>query len=286
MNDREAWLAERKFGIGGSDAAVIMGMSPWKSALQLWGEKTGVIEEKDLSDNESVYWGNVLEEVVANEFQNRHPELLVDVVGVSVVSEEHPFMRGNLDRVVYEVDGSAAVLEIKTVGSYGAKQWENETVPDYYLCQVQHYMAVTGYDKAYIAALIGGQKYVERLVLRDDAFISLLIEQERLFWETVQNNTPPDADGSDDAASAIKALYPASTEGKYVELPDEIDKLIAQKKSYEAVTDEYEAMVRTIDNKIRQAIGDAETGKTEKHIITYKSAKNGTRTLRIKEIKE
>ncbi|NLH44914.1 MAG: endonuclease, partial [Acholeplasmataceae bacterium] len=71
MQDKEAWLKARNSGIGGSDAGIIVGLNKWKSPFQLWLEKTGQVEAESLSDNEFVYWGNVLEQVVADEFTVR-----------------------------------------------------------------------------------------------------------------------------------------------------------------------------------------------------------------------
>ena len=68
MKDKENWLAMRKAGIGGSDAAAVIGLSRWKSPFQVWLEKTGQTEPDDLSNNEYVYWGTVLEQAVADRF--------------------------------------------------------------------------------------------------------------------------------------------------------------------------------------------------------------------------
>ena len=68
MEDRDIWMKLRNSGIGGSDAGVIAGLNRWKSPYQLWLEKTGQVEPEDLSDNEYVYWGTVLEQVVADSY--------------------------------------------------------------------------------------------------------------------------------------------------------------------------------------------------------------------------
>lgn len=70
----EDWLAERRKGIGGSDIATILGLNKWKSPLQLFLEKTGKVQAEDLSDKEVIYWGNVLEDVVAKEFEKKNRE--------------------------------------------------------------------------------------------------------------------------------------------------------------------------------------------------------------------
>ncbi|EGO8273418.1 endonuclease, partial [Enterococcus faecalis] len=92
----QEWLEDRRKGIGGSDVATILGLNQYKSAYQLWLEKTGQVELKD-TESEPAYWGNVLEEVVAKEFQERTGK---KVRRRNQVFEHslHPFLRANIDR--------------------------------------------------------------------------------------------------------------------------------------------------------------------------------------------
>ena len=94
---REEWLAERNKGIGGSDIATILGLSKWKSPLQLFLEKTGKVVAEDLSDKEVIYWGNVLEDVVAKEFERRTGKK-VRKRNVMFCDDKYPYMRANVDR--------------------------------------------------------------------------------------------------------------------------------------------------------------------------------------------
>lgn len=160
------WLRLRRNGIGGSDAAAIMGLSPWRTAMDVWLEKTGEFTEDESQDNEKMYWGTALEDVVAREFMTR-TGLKVRRRNAILQHRKHHFMIANVDRLVI---GHKAGLECKTTGQYSADDW-TMGVPDYYIPQVQHYMAVTGYDTWYVAVLIGGQEYKHYEVPRDDGFI-------------------------------------------------------------------------------------------------------------------
>ena len=164
--DRVAWERVRNSGIGGSDIACIMGLNPWKSAYALYAEKHGDVEAEDLSDNEFVYWGTVLEQVVADRF--------CELTGKKVrkcgtlQDESYEFMLANVDRLVV---GENAGLECKTANGFKSKDWDGDELPDSYYCQCQWYMAVTGYDKWYIACLIGGNHFVWKEIPRNDEFI-------------------------------------------------------------------------------------------------------------------
>ncbi len=96
---REQWLAVRRGGIGSSDAAAAVGLSPYKSPLELWLEKTGRKEGPDLSGSEAVFWGTTLEAIVANVYANRTGNKVRRVNAV-LQHPDHPFMLANLDRAV------------------------------------------------------------------------------------------------------------------------------------------------------------------------------------------
>lgn len=196
------WRALRRQGLGGSDMASVMGLSPWKTALALWVEKTGRDEPDDLSGSEAVYWGIANEAAIAKRFAELHPGLRVMRLNATLVDIERPFMHANIDRFVVEPDGSPAVLEIKTASEYKRGEWA-DGVPPYYLTQVVHYLAVTGYRRAYIAALIGGNRLVEHVVERDEEDVSALVERARDFWDNyVLADVMPQAVAGDSQALA------------------------------------------------------------------------------------
>ena len=178
MADRHAWLKMRTQGIGGSDAGTIVGVNPWKSKYELWLEKTGQVVPEDISDREPVYWGNQLEDIVAQEF-TRKTGKKVRRHGM-VQDEEHPFLFANVDRMVA---GEKAGLECKTANGFKAALWEGDEVPASYYCQCQHYMLVTGLPVWYIACLVGGQHYVWKPIERNEEDIQTLLEMEEAFWK-------------------------------------------------------------------------------------------------------
>lgn len=190
------WLEYRRRGIGGSDAAVVCGISRYKSPFELWLDKTGQLPEQEAG--EPAYWGTLLEPVVRNEFQKRSG-IEVTTPKQLLQSEEYPFMLANLDGICEHPELGTCVFEAKTASAYKASEWEN-AIPDEYMLQIQHYMAVTGYKGAYIAVLIGGNSFKWKFIERDEELITMLIKLESDFWAYVQNNTPPPIDGSEATA--------------------------------------------------------------------------------------
>lgn len=264
----DEWLLDRRRGIGGSDVATILGLNKWKSAYQLWLEKTGQVE-LDHTDSEPAYWGNVLEEVVAKEFQERTG---LKVRRRNQVFEHplHPFLRANIDR---DVVGEKAILECKTANQFLAKEWEGEEIPLSYLCQVQHYMNVMNYDHAYIAVLIGGQKFVWKRIERDQELIDMITERLVDFWETnVVEGVEPPVDGSKATSEFLNECY--SEDGtEETTLPAEFDGLIEYRKQLKEDVDLITGKISEVDNQIKSELGkkDAVIGITPKFVISWKS---------------
>lgn len=207
--DREQWLAVRKRGIGSSDAAAAVGLNPYKSQLELWMEKTGrdaklpKIDPED--DSTPVYWGTLLEHIVAAQYTRRTGNRIRRVNAV-LQHPTKPWMLANLDREVVGVP-DVQILECKTAGINGARLWR-DGVPEYVQLQVMHQLAVTGKQAADIAVLICGQELRIHHVERDERLIAQLVELERRFWRCVELDVAPPADGSDSGHQALQALYP------------------------------------------------------------------------------
>ena len=261
----QEWLELRKSGIGGSDAASILGFNKWKSAFQLYIEKTSDFVEE--IDNEFIYWGNVLEDVVATEFARRTGKK-VRRRNQMLRHDDYPFMTANLDRVVV---GERAILECKTTSQYNKEAWEGDNVPAAYICQVQHYLAVTGYDKAYIAVLIGGNNFVWKEIERDDEFIELMIEHEKNFWENhVIANVPPAIDGSPSASEFLSKMFPED-DGSAMMLDSQMATIIEAIESLKAEEATLATQRKEYENQLKLTLGDAAEGHTPEYKVTYKS---------------
>lgn len=276
---RAEWLQERKKGIGGSDASAILGFNPWKSAFELYIDKTS--EHVEEIDNEAIHWGNVLEDVVAEEFTRRTGKK-VRRRNQTFRHKEHEFMIANIDR---DVVGERALLECKTTNAFNLDAWDGEQIPPAYICQLQHYMSVLDYEKAYIAVLIGGQKFVWKEVERDDEFIEMMIEYEKNFWENhVLKGVPPEIDGSKSASELLAKMYPED-DGSTIMLPsDEAEMLIEAIESIKAEVKEKQALQKEYENKLKLLIGEAQMGVTPKYEVRHKTyERNSFDTKRLKK---
>ncbi len=263
----EDWLEYRKLGIGGSDASVICGISRYKSPVELWMEKTNQIPQQEAG--EAAYWGTILEAIVRAEFTKR-TGMEVKQLGQILQSVEHSFMLANLDGVCEHPDYGPCIFEAKTASAYKAGEWD-DAIPDEYLLQIQHYMAVTGYKGTYIAVLIGGNTFKWRFVERDEELISMLINLEADFWVHVQNMTLPPLDGSDASAKFLAERFPNSTPRSKIELPDVAETLLTQ---YDEACEQLEAVTerkQEAENRLKEMLGDNEIGTANGRIITWKS---------------
>ena len=173
---REEWLKLRKNGIGGSDAGAVCGLNPYRSAMDIFIDKT----TDDISDydNEAMKQGRDLEDYVAQRFCEA-TGLKVRKSNAMYVHKEHPFMLADVDRLII---GENAGLECKTASPYSADKWNDGQIPAHYLAQCYHYMVVLDMDAWYIAVLIYGKEFKYIRLERDEEIITNLIHIEDEFW--------------------------------------------------------------------------------------------------------
>jgi len=272
---RTDWLAVRKTGIGGSDAAAALGLSPYKSQLELWLEKTGRdadLPKPDANDTtEPVYWGTLLEPIVAAAYTKQTGNR-VRKVNAILQHPSIPFMLANLDREVVGVP-DVQILECKTAGEFGARHWR-DGVPEYVQLQVQHQLAVTGKQSADVAVLLHGQKLEVNRIQRDDDLIARLITLEARFWEYVTSDTPPPADGSESAERALRCLYPGNANRVDFSCDRTLSTTFADLVSLRADIKTREEQAERLRQTLIQAMGDAATAQFETGEISFKRSKD------------
>lgn len=231
--NRAEWLDGRKKGMGGSDVAAALGLSPWRTPVELWQDKRGESEPQQTSD--SMHFGTILEDIVAKEFQER-TGMKVQRVNYTFADGEDDWMRANIDRAIVNPDISGnvravkdpqagkpfittdAILECKTASAFSAALWgdsqEDEIkagkvvtehrIPLYYETQVQWYMRLTGVTVCYVAVLIGGNDFRMYRIDRNEEAITAIVEKSRVFWfDYVKAGVAPEPKDIDD----IRHLY-------------------------------------------------------------------------------
>lgn len=274
---RDDWLAVRRTGIGGSDAAAAVGLNPYMSPLELWLDKTGRAEgmPRPAPDDTTspTYWGTLLEPIVAASYTKQTGNRVRRVNAV-LRHPTIPFMLANIDR---EVVGCRDVqlLECKTAGEFGTRLWR-EGVPEYVELQVQHQLAVTGKTAAHVAVLLCGQALEVHRIARDDALIARLIELEARFWRFVETDTPPPADGSESAERALRHLYPGN--GSTVDFSDDrrLSALFADLVAVRAEIEQREAQEALLKQTLIQAMGEATRAVFETGSVSFRRSRDSS----------
>ena len=263
---REEWLRWRTKGIGGSDVSVIAGVNPFRSIFQLWLEKTGQVEPEE-TENDNTHFGNVLEPVVKREFSKR-TGLKVRAKRALLQSEEYPFMLADLDGVIYE-NGKMNLFEAKTASAYKQEIWE-KGIPEEYVLQVQHYMAVTGAEKTYLAALVGGNRFYWKVVRRDEQKIAEIIALEKAFWEeNVLAGKEPVPDGSGATTDFLNEKY-ASSNGNTILLPEEALSLCRRYEELSGQLNELQDKKDAVSNQLKNFLKNNESGVIGEYRVTWK----------------
>lgn len=201
---QEEWVDSRKGSIGGSDASTILGLNPYSSPYALWAEKTGAVLPEDISSKEAVRLGTFLEPYVAQRFSEETGKK-VRRENFMLKNGDYPWAHANVDRLIV---GEKAGLECKTTSALNLSKFKGGEYPANYYCQCMHYMAVTGYEKWYLAVLIGNRELRIFEILRDEEEIAALMDAEQRFWQFVESNEPPPVDGSRATSETLEALYP------------------------------------------------------------------------------
>lgn len=274
-----ATIPDRKLSIGGSDAAAILGLSRWKTPLQVYAEKLGQIEN-EIGNEEAVYWGNELEDIVAKEFQKR-TGMKVRRYPYDIVHPKYDFITGHIDR---KIEGSDELLECKTASAYKAKEWEGDEIPQEYIIQVLHYLAITGMKRAHLAVLIGGQKFIYKVVERDEAMIDRIISEEVEFWNAhVLEKSPPEVTGLDADTELLKKLFPKGDPGSKTTL-DEYAVDLARRQHLDKELKRIELEIDEIDNRVKAAMQNYEVGTAGNFIVSWKNQdRTSLDTKRLKE---
>lgn len=262
---RHAWLQARKTGIGATDAAVILGLSKYKSPLALYAEKAGLVDEDD-QEHDALEWGRRLEPVIAAKYEEVTGRTTFDPGAFELQrNASEPWMFATLDRIVTAppADGalpydSPGVLELKTAAAWARDQWDKEPPPIYQV-QVQHQLAVTGHLWGSIAVLIGGRTFRWQDIERNETFIARLMALEHEFWLRIQRRDPPPPDGTRATSEVLAMLYPHE-EHEQTQLPAEAAGWDIQRETAIRAIEQAEEKKTEAENRIKAAIGNHAIG--------------------------
>ena len=183
-------------------------------------------------------------------------------------NEEHPVMLADFDRLIV---GQKAGLECKTVSPYSSDKWSERQIPLHYQMQVQHYLAVSGFDCWYVAAVVFGKDFIIHKIDRDEEMIQNLIIIEERFWkEHVMAHVMPDPDGTKNCSEQIAKMYFKADKEKVVELHG-YNGLLSRREELVGLIEKMENEKNTIDQKIKLEMKDASKALTEKYQVSWSS---------------
>ena len=263
--DRGEWLAIRKRGIGGSEAAALVGLNDYSSPYEIWADKMGLLPEKE--DSEAMRIGRDLEDYVAKRWSEKTGKK-VQRYPYMLTSSQYPFACANIDR---KIVGERAGLECKTVSALSTGKYKNGEYPDRFYVQCVHYLAVTGWDRWYLAVLVLGSGLHTFVIERDEDEIAALMQAEKDFWERhVLTRTPPEVDGSVATADAVKQIFPTGDPGSSMSLAG-YESLLERRASLKASVKELEEEVRLIETRITAQMGTCEKASCGDWKVSYKT---------------
>jgi len=257
---REEWLKARTIGIGASESPAILGVSPYKSALQLYHEKTGA-EPITFGEKEALAWGKTLERPIAERYHEETRRMVV-FDDAPFVLRQHPtmdFLIATIDAGVLDLDAARGhgTLEIKNVNSYIGQRWTGPQEPPVeFMVQLQHQLLVTGDKWGSIAALIGGVFFVWCDIERDDEFCALLVRDVEAFVKRIRDRRPPEADASEHTTELLQRLYPRE-KAVTIQLPIDLVDPVARYVEIKAEIKKLEEQKRGFENALRNLMGEA-----------------------------
>jgi len=276
MSEKVQWHLDRLNGIGGSDAAIVLGLSPWKSRLELWNTKVNKIIDENPEENLIFQIGHALEPIIADHYSKMTGRQLES--RSQKIHPQHNFITGNIDREIVKSERETpGILEIKTKGAH--INWHENEIPPYYIAQIQQYLAVYGYNWGSFAILdLGKREITYTDVERDDIFIEKLIEEEKKFWKLVQDKTPPETELTESCEKFLKEHFnqsesitiDISDNNTATEYAEKLKHIKLTRKGLEESETECKTFFMNLMKEAEKAIGS-------RYTITWKNDKDSTK---------
>ena len=259
--------------IGGSDIGAILGLSRFRSPLEVWMEKTG--KETKKLDSLPLRFGSFAEEFVASEYARATGFKLIHDESI-YIHPEHAFMSAHMDRFV--LDGRASsptrILECKTAHPFSSGEWGeigSDEVPMSYLCQCIWYMAITDINQVDLAVLFGNSDFRIYAMNRDLGLENTILQKASLFWnDYVLKDTPPPAQSEADC----QTLFSKGDPKKSLEAQSETLELTKRVALLNSEISTREDAISSIKQAIMNQMGEAETLTYQgKVLATWKAPK-------------
>lgn len=262
--NRDEWKALRREYIGGSDAASVIGLNPYKSAYSLWAEKTGKLPE--FEGNLATDVGTYMEDFIAKLFEKETGKK-VRRESRSILNDKYPWAIANYDRLIV---GEDAGLECKFTDSINLKKYKNGWYPERFYAQCVHYLGVSGKKRWYLAILVGNKNFLWFCIERDEEEIAALMGEEEKMAVCIKTNTPPAVDGTDSTSKTISTIYPDSNADivSLMAYENDIMQYLALGTQIKALEEQQKEMA----NRVKAFMGEAGKGESNRYKVSYSTA--------------
>jgi len=245
--NREQFLLDRKKGIGGSDVASILGVSPYRTALEVYHDKTSPELALD-EPTEDMQRGVRVEKYILQEYAEQS-EVQINTNIPTIVDKQYQFMRANIDA---KVIGANVIVEAKSTKA-PISSWENG-IPEYYKAQVAYYAMLTNAERVDVPVLFSGWKYACFTYWRDESYEAVVKEAVIKFWqEHVVKGIPPKPTSIDE----LKAAYPNLEQEKTVKADNDIREKVYLLQEAQEQRKELEKKEKELKTQIQGFMGDA-----------------------------
>lgn len=258
----------RRKHIGSSDTPAILGLSPYKTAWDIWADKTGMLEDREQTTSEAADIGNMIEGVLLDWASDRTGLPIVKnqyrVHADGILSASHDALAHPAERTGYEAKTAGIVRGWVPREEWGAEG--TDEVPDRVMVQCMHQMIVSGLDLVWVPALLAGRGRVLYRVDRNQELCDLIMERCIEFWGMVQSGTPPSSTATLDVAKHIRRV-----DGKRVTIPATV---VSAWRMAKEKADEAKAMAEAAEAEMLRTVGDAQIAESEAGVLTIKPVKS------------
>jgi putative phage-type endonuclease len=285
MLNNQDFARLRTKSLGGSDIGAMLGLSKYRSAVDVWLEKTGQVTQQ--RDSLPLRFGQHAESFVAEEYAKATGASLIHDER-TITHPEHPFLTGHVDRYIqgdrpeiFNAQGQVMapkILECKTAHPFLQSEWGDvgtDQVPLPYLVQCQWYLMLTQCETADLAVLFANSDFRIYTIHRDTGLEQLLLERALSFWhEHVLTGQPPKIQNDLDCRN----LFPRARAGQTIEASVELITKLQELKMLESQIKTHESVIAQIKTDLMEHMGEAETLQYQGNLIaTWKSPKPTTK---------
>jgi putative phage-type endonuclease len=272
--NEEAWLKARTKGIGGSDIGAICGVSSFSTARRVYLDKTGQFDESVnvITDaaKERMHFGHLLEPVVAFEF-NRKTGIPLCELNAILVHKDYPWAFANVDRVMLDTDGNPiGILECKTTTEFLNDDWKEGDIPLSYVYQLQWYLWITGMEQGAFACLVGGNKFYDYTIYRNDELLNdVIIPAAKSFWfDNVLKLQEPPLQAND--TEFANSIYSTVIKNSEITLNDDVSNELADTVfNCKIQIKELTTTMEEAQNRIKELLKENEIGYTKDYTIKW-----------------